>query len=684
LADALGVYDPRDGYAPHRALALPSAPGKVMLSPGESRAAAIGPFTLTVFDTESARVLAELPTFRSALADAEFLSDDVIAFAGENGLEAYDIAAGKSLWRAAPATSIAVSGDGARIAAVFGAEEEAVVYDRAGRELSRAAFGGRSMRVPADDGFLNPHDSVFALDADGGRLAVSFADGSLSVFDTDGGAETPVHPASRATHFDGVFYEDLFAYAVVEREPYASSYIVFDLRAGARRAHFSSDASHFVPRAAADGLYVAFENQVLRADAANGGAQPLFSAGGNVETFEKHGDDFMVCESAGPYRFVGKDSVKVYSSDYACRFADLGARFALTGSYDAKTVRILKKEDFAAADILRYAEDYAFSEAKIHASSDRAAFYSHTGLRLCDLKGVVVAETAFPEPLSVIDTQYDETSGNVAVMYADAFRLYSGRDASLILEKYGKKGSNSVVYAKFGVSVLDADGVVTLYDPATGEARASAVADPKAERALPIGGGLLTVREGRAFFDDREIGAGDVIGAGDLGGTRAFALSDGASGAVFSVPDGAAPRELFSFSTMGRAEAYFAGDLAFVSPLHGDASVYSRNGECLRVFAEKGYLAETGLLGDRVVASYIVAATSERYSLLLDAETSETVAALPGFLGAPDAETLILDDGAGRLRAAKLLSLRELTDMARLRLNGRELTPEETERFHAG
>jgi hypothetical protein len=104
----------------------------------------------------------------------------------------------------------------------------------------------------------------------------------------------------------------------------------------------------------------------------------------------------------------------------------------------------------------------------------------------------------------------------------------------------------------------------------------------------------------------------------------------------------------------------------------------------VRSLAEKGYLAETGVLGDRIAAHYIVAATAERYTLLLDSKTLETVAVLPGFLGESDAATLVFDDGAGRLRAAELRSLRELTETARLRLDGRSLTPEETERFKAG
>jgi hypothetical protein len=403
-----------------------------------------------------------------------------------------------------------------------------------------------------------------------------------------------------------------------------------------------------------------------------------------VETLKKSGGDFLVCESEGSYRFVADGALKVYSSDYTCQFADIGARFALTGSYDAKTVRILKKADFGAADLLDYAADYAFSEVKLRpASPGRAAFYSYEGLRLCDLAGKVVAEVSFPAPLSVINTEYDKTSGNIAVIYEDAFRLYDGLDGNLLSEKYGKRGVQSVVYTPFGVSVLSEDGAVTLYDLATGGVLASADAGAEADRALPVGGGLLVVRDGGVFFDGRALGAGDLIGAGPVGADAyAFALSDGTDGKVFFV-EGGALREAFSFSVTGRAEAYFTGGFVFVSPRHGGASAYTSQGRLVRVFDEKGYLAETGALGDRITASYIVA-TSERYSLLLDGKTLETVAVLPGFLGERDDATPVLDDGAGRLRAAKIRSLPELTEAAWLRLDGRVLTQEEKDLFKAG
>ncbi|MDR2770698.1 MAG: TIR domain-containing protein [Clostridiales Family XIII bacterium] len=205
LSDALGVYDAADGFKPYKTAELPAAPGKLLLSPGESYAAILYPFTLAVYDPESGQAERKLPAVRSALSDAAFLSDTVIVFTGEDGLTAYDLEKGAELWRGRPATEIALSGDKSVTAAVYKAESKAVLYSPEGRELGEIDFGGRAMRVPADDSFLNPRDTLFELDEDGGRLAVSFADGSLSVFDTGTNAETPLYPSSEAVHFSGGF-----------------------------------------------------------------------------------------------------------------------------------------------------------------------------------------------------------------------------------------------------------------------------------------------------------------------------------------------------------------------------------------------------------------------------------------------------------------------------------------------
>jgi hypothetical protein len=331
---------------------------------------------------------------------------------------------------------------------------------------------------------------------------------------------------------------------------------------------------------------------------------------------------------------------------------------------------------------LEYDPAYRFSEAKINPATDRVVFYSYTGMRLCDLPGNVVAETAFPDPFSVKDTQYDKESGNVAVLYEDRLRLYSGIDASLLVEKQGKPGVKSVFYTPFGVSVLDANGTVALYDLASGQATAEGIANPVADCALPLGAeGLVTVQGSRVFWGRDEIGSGELIGAGKTGGGFAFAVSDGANGAVFTAESDAFIRR-FAFEVAGDAEAYFTGEFVFISPAHGNAAAYTLDGVFVRTLDENGYLAETEELGEYIAAGY-VSSSSERYTLLLDAETLETAAHLPGFWGEMNDGTLILD-GGGSLRATELRDVRELMAVARERLGSRTLTPDETQKFKAG
>jgi hypothetical protein len=682
LTGALGVYDVADGFKPHKIISLPAAPGKILISPGERYAAVLYPFELALYDLESGQAVVKLPTLRSALADVEFLSYTLLVFTGEDGLTIYDIENGTALGSGRPATMIAVSGDKSMIAAVYKDENKAVLYAPEGREMGEINFGAKAMRIPADDSFINPRNTLFTLNENGGKLGVSFADGSLSVFDTQSGEEIPIYPASRAIHFSGGFYRDVLAFAVVENGPYYSGFLVCNPETGENIARYESASSRFIPRAGESGLYVAFEDQIMAVDASTGAVRHVASAGGRVEAFDNYANAFIVCESGGAYRFIGANA-RTYSSAYVCQFADISENYALTGSYDAKTVRILRRSDYAGEILQDYDPSYRFSEARINAAADRALFYSYNGLRLCNLAGEIIKEITFPEPLSVTDTQYDEQSGNVAVIYEDQLRLYSGIDGALLLEKQGKPGAKSVFYTKFGVSVLEENGGVTLYDLATGRTTASANAGPAADCALPVGeGGLVTFVHGHVFFNEREIGSGELIGAGKIGAEMfAFAIAGGAFGTVFTYENGIL-KERFAFEATGRAEAYFTGGYVFISPMHGDATAYTLDGALARTFSESGFLAETRLLSAYITADY-VSSSSERYSLLLDPATLETAAYLPGFLGTLDAGTLVMDDG-GSLRAAKLLNIGELTEMAQERLGGRTLTSEEKQEFKAG
>ena len=684
LADALAVYDASDGYKAHKSLALPAAPGALALSPDGATTAVVCPFELTLIDNESGAVLATLPAARSALAGVVFLDDSTVLFAGESGLTAYDARGGGLLWMGQPATLVAVSGDRSTIAAMHKEDDFAVLYNASdGLEIARIHMG-KTMRVPVDDSFVNPRDTLFALDHAGERLAVSFSDGSLVLFGADAVSKEELYPPSAAVWFSGGFFGDTLAYAAVEKQPYASAFAVYDASKGKELARYQSDTSRFLPQVGKDGIFVAFDDQIMVVNARTGAVAHCTSAGGRIESFAGGTDAFLICESSGAYRLVSAaDGVRVFSSGYPCHFSAVAGRYALTGSLDSEAVRILRHSDGAGEVILAYAPAERFSEVKAAPALDRVAFYDYRGLRLCTMTAQTIAQVEFPDPLSVLDTQYDRASGNIAVLYESAFRLYSGKDASLLLEREGKPDAPSVLYTPFGISVLSEDGTVTLYDLENGAAVRSADAGVDAQSALPLGDSVMTVREGRVFLDGRDIGAGKPIGAARTReDSYAFAVADGVGGKVFTLERGLLA-ERFSFATRGRTEAFFAQGIVFISPQHGAASAYGIHGELIRAFEENAYLAEVESVGGYVAANYVSAA-SERYSLLLTPDTLQTASRIAGYLGTMEDNRLLLDSGSGELRALELRDMRQLTDLALERLGGRALTPEEQIYFRAG
>ena len=101
-------------------VSLPSELLKVVLSPqgdpdGSGYTLIVWPYWIQ----RPGEQLADLALEPSALADVVFLDEDRLVYAGENGICAYDAAAGRELWSGSPATNLVASGDGTRVAAVY-------------------------------------------------------------------------------------------------------------------------------------------------------------------------------------------------------------------------------------------------------------------------------------------------------------------------------------------------------------------------------------------------------------------------------------------------------------------------------------------------------------------------------------------------------------------------------------
>lgn len=168
-----------------------------------------------IYRTSDAGIIAELPADGSALSQIRYIDSDTVIYAADGAVKAYSINSAQELWNGEPATYISVSDDGTRAACVYRDNSYAVLYDTAsGEETARADFRGRKQAVARNDIFIDPGRMVFDLNNDGSRLAVSFADGSLSVFSFDGSGEMILtDPGSGYETFSGGFCSDVFAFS---------------------------------------------------------------------------------------------------------------------------------------------------------------------------------------------------------------------------------------------------------------------------------------------------------------------------------------------------------------------------------------------------------------------------------------------------------------------------------------
>ena len=690
LADALAVYDVKDGFRPYKALTLPSSPSKIVLSPEETYAIALAPYALTVMDTETGAVRAILPTVNSVLADAAFVSDHVVVYTGPDGLVAYDLLDQKQLWQGAPAAMIAVSADGSTIAAADPETGTAAFYSSDGTEKGHVDFGALRLVTPIDLAIINPRNTLFALNNSGSRLAVSFADGSLHVFDTKTGKRDEVHPASYATHFEGGFQKDMLAFSAWGSNPHYSTFQLYKVSNGQIINAYASDTDPHRVFVNEKDLYVAVGSQIIAVEATTGNVTGVSAAGGPVLSLSMGGQRLLMCEASGDYRITDlqapNSQAQVFSSAYPCHLAAAGSRFMLTGSWDSATVRLLRYTDASHQNVFAYTAADSFSEAKIHTGLGRAVLFSYRGLQLYDTAtGKEVARQNFPDPLTVLDVRYEEASGNVAVLYESQLRIYSGENGSLLLETQGKPGVPSVTYTDFGVSVLTENGEAVLYQLNQPQTPAAVIQKVQGDKAVPLGNYAISSQNGQVFFDGQYVADGEIVGAGKGWQNDAdnyFAVSGAAGGKVFAIKGNTA-RECFSFPALGAVEVYFTGGHAFVSARLGEAVAYNMDGKVVQRFGTNDYLSETRMLNGQVLASY-TSAQGKLYSLLLAADSLEPVAYLPGFAGQIDDNTIVLDDGAGMLRSVDLLDAATLKTIAQQRLGGRVLTPEEQQQYKVG
>lgn len=437
LTEALGVYDLSDGFKAHRTLELPSEPLKLAQSPSGGRLAAVYAFETAVFNLETGEELARLALEPSALSDVIFLDEERVLFAGAEGVELYDLAGQRTLWRGERANALALSGDGSRAAAVYKDGDSAQIYDTAaGTLVETVSFQGRRQRTAENDQLADPQDNLLALNGDGTRLAVSFANGELAVFGLAGGETLELMDPCNMYHYEGGFFGPYFAFSGWDGAQ--SIFAVVDTEAMVQTGGFTGQTPYLL-QVDGDGVRIANDNILVWIDPETGEQTEIGYPEGDITAFRQSGD-YAVTAGKG-CAFFGPSARAMGAVEYPCDFLQLAGEFAAIGSRDTPTVRVLRLERSQEAEIFSYEPDYPHDEARLSGDGETVMLFRYDGFRLYSRTGELLQETALPDPQHIYDQQYrrDETGSYLEVIYSDGLRrAYSGEDGTVLWEKQGE------------------------------------------------------------------------------------------------------------------------------------------------------------------------------------------------------------------------------------------------------
>lgn len=476
LTEALGIYDLTDGFKKHKVVELPGNPLYLVIAENGETAACMYSGHIAVFSTETAETIVDLPADSSALSEVEYLTNNIIIYAGNDGITAYDIGKNSKLWTGRPATAISISADGKTVAAVYKDESAAVIYDAdTGNIKSEVDFKGKSQSVTVNDSFANPKDNLFEINEDGTLLGASFADGTLEIYDLAGtGNDLEIFESTSGyTHFEGGFYGKYLAFAASGSAD--SVFAVIDTVEYVQTGGFESDRPFGVVTDE-NGIYVQTENLLVKIHPVTGEQSPLVTTPENIYRFAVS-DTYTLATTEEQVMFFDSSSEMIasFEEEDTGDFVQLANRTAVIGSMDVPRIKIMKCEDHSEEDVFTYAPSYEHDEARISGDGETVMLFSYKQFRIYDINGELIKEVDIPNADQVYDQQFIRGNGEsyLEVTYNDGTLLtFNARDGNLISEKQVDKPDLSL-YEEFYTENFRIEsplhGAPTVYDTETDE-----------------------------------------------------------------------------------------------------------------------------------------------------------------------------------------------------------------------
>lgn len=428
LTDALGVYDLSGGLKLTHTVELETQALKLALSPDGATCAAASLGALTLFSTDTGAPICTLETLNSAQADMAFLDNETLVYAGADGVTAYDIQAQKMLWCGEAAAKIAVCANGASIAAASPDGTHAVVYAPDGTVRRQINFAGRDIQTVTNAVFADPQDMLFSLNAAGDLLAVSFSDGSLTLYDIVAQEDVDVLDAGTYERFEGGFYRQYFAFSATNSA--SSLFAVIDTQAMEQTGGFEL-SSRIGVQADESGVYISNDYTLVQIDPVTGEQREMAFTNSVITDFWRSpGYTLVMTQDAGIFLFTADaveqpyDILRQRENCYAVLW-DGGMALA---TLDSPVVQLLHFSDESERRCFVYDSAYAHDEARINDDETAAMLYSYRGFRLVAPDGSLLASGDFPDASEVYDQQYYRDGGcRLEVIYNDGhIDTYSG------------------------------------------------------------------------------------------------------------------------------------------------------------------------------------------------------------------------------------------------------------------
>lgn len=438
LTEALGVYDLKDGFKALDTVEIPAVPFHIVFSPEGTYFAVTYAYEAAVYETSSLKEIIRLPMQESALADVNFIKEAQIVYAGIDGITAYDLLTSKVLWQGENAIKLSLSEDKTKLAAVNADKGGIKIYEvSTGEVLKECSFGGRRISAAYNEIFADPETDIFTLNQDGNLLALSFSDGSLTIFDLEKQENNiQVLEASEASKFTGGFYKDYFAFTM--QGSGNSTFRLIDIKNSTCVAGYDS-VNKLLLQTNEQGIYLADGNLLVSIDPEKMEEKEVaYTEGTMIMDFSIREEDVLIATNDNGFSFYrnGQRLSKEVCEEN-CDFIQISKNYAIVANRNQNVLRVLENYQYEETKLLSYDLDFVHDEARISHDKENVMFFNYEEFAVCDKYGEVICQMNLPDAETIYDQQFireDNISYLEVIWYDGRVRHYSAKDGSLLYE----------------------------------------------------------------------------------------------------------------------------------------------------------------------------------------------------------------------------------------------------------